>query len=276
MTIALMLTIAAVVYLAAAFAAQRSVLFPKPPVPRVSIGDARPDVEVVWLGPDRGVEAWFLPPRAGSRPAPALLFAHGNGELIDYWPDQFEELRDWGIGVLLLEYPGYGRSAGRTTEASVAAAARAAYDYLAGRPDVDARRIVAYGRSVGGGPASALARDRGIAALVLESAFTSVRDLARRYGLVGPLVLDPFENLAAVEAFDGPVLVIHGNADRLIPVSHGRRLAGAAAHGELVELECGHNDCPRPWRIMRDFLTRHGVLEPPVQAAPGSLSTSPR
>jgi fermentation-respiration switch protein FrsA (DUF1100 family) len=137
----------------------------------------------------------------------------------------------------------------------------AAYDYLAARPDVDPGRIVAYGRSVGGGAAGSLVRQRSVAALVLESSFTSVRRLARRHLLFGPLVRDPFDTLGAVGNFDGPVLVIHGRDDRLIPPAHGRTLAERAPRGELVWLDCGHNDCPRPWRELRGFLERQGILE---------------
>jgi fermentation-respiration switch protein FrsA (DUF1100 family) len=135
-----------------------------------------------------------------------------------------------------------------------------AFDYLAARPDVDSRRIVAYGRSVGGGAAAALTRQRPVAALVLESSFTSVRHMARRHGLFGPLVRDPFDNLGAVAAFEGPVLVIHGRDDRMIPPAHGRALAERARDAELVMLECGHNDCPRPWVQLRGFLEKHGLL----------------
>ena len=250
-------------YLGLAFTLQRAVLFPRPPRPARSPAEGRPDVDVTWLGPERQVEAWYLAPAAagGARPAPAVVFTHGNGELIDYWLDEFEIVRTWGIGVLLVEYPGYGRSGGRPSEAAITRVMETAFDYLAGRPDVDSRRIVAYGRSVGGGAAGALVRRRPVAALILESSFTSVRQMARRHGLFGPLVRDPFDNLAAVGEFDGPVLVIHGRDDRLIPPAHGRALAERARLGELVMLECGHNDCPRPWPELRTFLRRHEFLE---------------
>ena len=162
---------------------------------------------------------------------------------------------------MLVEYPGYGRSRGDPSEESIAQTMAAAYDYLATRPDVDPRRIVAYGRSVGGGAAGALIRQRSVAALVLESSFTSVRRLARRHLLFGPFVRDPFDTLGAVGDFDGPVLVIHGREDRMIPAAHGKELAARAPRGEILWLDCGHNDCPRPWREVRGFLERQGILE---------------
>ncbi len=73
-------------------------------------------------------------------------------------------------------------------------------------------------------------------------------------------MLDPFDNLAAVAEFEGPVLVIHGEHDSMIPPAHGRALAGSAPLGELVLVNCGHNDCPRPWHTVRSFLARHGLL----------------
>lgn len=247
-------------YLGLAYALQRSVLFPRPPRPARSPVEGRPDVQVTWLGGE--VEAWYLAPGGadGGHPVPVVVFTHGNGELIDYWLDEFEIVRSWGVGVLLVEYPGYGRSGGDPAEETITRTMLDAFDYLAARPDVDPERIVAYGRSVGGGAAGALVRHRPVAALVLESSFTSVRRMARRHGLFGPLVRDPFDTLGAVAGFEGPVLVIHGRDDRIIPAAHGLALAERARAGELVMLDCGHNDCPRPWVQLRDFLEKHGLL----------------
>ena len=256
-------------YLGLAFALQRSVLFPRPPRPDHSPAEGRNDVDVARLGPGRQVEAWYLPPTGESdrRPSPAIVFTHGNGELIDYWLDEFDLLRASGLGVFLVEYPGYGRSGGSPSEASIARTMGDAYDYLVARTDVDPERIIAYGRSVGGGAAGALIRQRTVAALVLESSFTSVRQMARRHGLFGPLVRDPFDTLDAVGDFEGPVLVIHGRDDRLIPARHGQALAERARDGELVWLDCGHNDCPRPWKEVLSFLRRHGIVEDPSGAS---------
>jgi uncharacterized protein len=165
-----------------------------------------------------------------------------------------------------LEYPGYGRSGGRPSRASITAAMRAAYDTLAARPEVDARRIVACGRSLGGAAVCDLSRERPLAALVLVSTFTRVTDFARRY-LVPPfLVRDPFDNLAAVARFDGPLLIVHGRNDAMIPFDHARRLHRAAPCGRLVAYACDHNDCPPDWDVFRrdlgEFLRAAGVSEP--------------
>lgn len=215
--------------------------------------------------PGGHVEAWWLPPAVGARrPAPAVLFTHGNFELVDEWVGSFERVRAAGAGVLLLEFPGYGRSTGVANEATVTAASVAAWDLLASMTGVvDRERIVALGRSVGGAPACALTRQRPVAALVLHAAFTGLRPYARRYLLPGFLVREPFDNQAAVHSFAGPVLVQHGSADRTVPFVHGERLAAAARDGRLLRYECGHNDCPWDRMIgdMLAFLREHAILD---------------
>jgi hypothetical protein len=140
----------------------------------------------------------------------------------------------------------------------------AAYDQVRTRPDVDPARIVGYGRSLGGGAICALARERTVAALVLESTFSSVRSIAAGFGLPALLVRDPFDNLAALAAFPGPVLLVHGERDRMIPVAHAHELAAAARRPRLVvHPGCGHNDCPRPWSELRAFLLESGLLALP-------------
>jgi pimeloyl-ACP methyl ester carboxylesterase len=249
-----------VVLLLAVFMLQRRVLFPRPPAP--SIPPPIPEGgEVLRLGED-AVEAWLLPPIGTGdhgEAAPVIVFTHGNGELIDHWLPAFDEPRRWGFAVLLVEYPGYGRSGGSPSQASITDTMLAAHDALAARSDIDLSRLVAYGRSLGGGAACALAAQRDVAALMLESTFTSVRAMASTLGLPGALVLDPFDNEAVLEDYDGPVLILHGEQDRIVPVSHGERLA-EVTRTELVRLPCGHNDCPRPWSTMREFLGLQGLL----------------
>ena len=249
-----------VVYWAALFVWQRALLFP---APSLAGAPARPsDAKAVWLEIAGGsVEAWYLPPLAGVRaPAPLLLFTHGNGELIDYWPSAFEEPRRRGLAVLLVEYPGYGRSGGAPSQPAVTAAVLAAFDWASQQSSVDATRIIAYGRSVGGGAAAVLAGERPVAAMILESTFTSVSVFARRVGAPGLLVRDRFDNLAAVRRFAGPLLILHGEHDEIIPVAQGRALHAAQPSSELYLMPCGHNDCAPPWAAIEHFLTKHQLL----------------
>ena len=242
------------------FVWQRALLFPAPPL---AGAPARPgDAEVVRLEIGGGtVEAWYLPPLVrANAPAPLLLFAHGNGELIDYWPSAFDEPRRWGLAVLLVEFPGYGRSAGAPSQRSLTAAVVAAFDWARRQPSVDPTRIIAYGRSVGGGAAAALAGERPVAAMILESTFSSVPVFARRFGAPGLLVRDRFDNLAAVRRFTRPLLILHGEHDQIIPVAQGRALHAAQPASEFHMMPCGHNDCARPWAVIKRFLLLHRLL----------------
>ncbi len=221
----------------AAFLGQRWLLYPAPPVGGGELV-LPPGVERVWLeSPGVRAEAVLLPATAPprDRPGPILLFAHGNGELIDFWMDAFGALRDAGASILLVEYPGYGRSSGTPSQASITRTMVAAYDWAIARPGVEAGRIVGYGRSLGGGAICALALERPLAAVVLESVFTSVREIAKtHFGVPGFLVRDPYDNIAALGAFRGPVLLLHGERDTIIreprpPPARGRSRLGAAA-----------------------------------------------
>jgi fermentation-respiration switch protein FrsA (DUF1100 family) len=247
-------------YWALLFFAQRSMLFPAPPA---AGAPRRPQfAEQIWLTTSFGrVEAWFLPPlRTEGGPAPLLVFTHGNGELIDYWPEEFEPPRQDGVAVLLLEFPGYGRSDGSPSEGSITEAVLAAYDWAQQQPRIDQRRIIPYGRSLGGGAAAIVATQRDVPALILESSFSSVAEFAAGFGAPRFLVRDLFDSVAALKAFKGPTLILHGDRDDIVPPSHARVLAAAANRGTLKFLPCGHNDCPRPWVDVRAFLEQHGLL----------------
>jgi hypothetical protein len=242
---------------------QRRLLFPAPIIAGGALAAPDPDVTRIWLGSEGAqAEAFYLPPhRASERPGPLVLYAHGNGELIDYWVREFDVPRAWGASILLVEYPGYGRSPGKPSQSSITRVLVSAYDWAASQPQIDRERIIGYGRSLGGGAICALALQRPLAALVLESTFTSVKAMARElYGVPGLLVRDPFDNLESVRAFRGPILLLHGERDAAIPVDHARRLHAAAPDSELHLMACGHNDCPRPWATLSGFLGRHDLL----------------
>ncbi len=237
---------------------QRSVMYPAPAAPLTAPVLDRRGVETLMLGPAGDREAWLLAPATThDGPFPAVLFAHANAEIIDDWVGRLEPLRGAGYAVLLVEYPGYGRTPGKPSEASLTQAVLDGFDALAGRADIDADRIFAWGRSLGGGPASALAARRPVAGLILESSFSSARSMALRAGVLPFLVLDPWDNLDQLEGYRGPLLVVHGERDTIIPPSHGRLLLDAVPGAEWVGLPCGHNDCARPWEAILEFLDRH-------------------
>ena len=229
-------------WLVALWLGQRALLFPRAGVGVPSDPPRIPGLERLWVESSFGrSEAWFLPaPIPDHSPAPVLIFGHGNGEVIDQWPAALEPFRGLGLSLLLVEYPGYGRSTGSPSERSIAAAFRAAYDIIARRADVDPKRIVVYGQSLGGGAVCTLLGHRPIAAAILQSTFPSTRIFATRYFAPSFLTRDPFENAEALRQYPGPVLVIHGRRDELIPFENGLALSKAAANGRLLSYDCGH------------------------------------
>jgi len=138
-------------------------------------------VQRIWLEKDQGpVEGWLLQGLgvAAEKPGPAVLIAHGNRELIDFYLDRARAYRRMGFTVLLAEYRGYGRSAGAPSRQRIAADFERFFDRLASLPFVDAKRIVFHGRSLGGAVLSELSRQRPPAALIVESTFTSIKAMA--------------------------------------------------------------------------------------------------
>jgi len=250
------------------FLVQRQMLFPRYLVEPPSQNEDIPFVEKIWIETGTGkIEAWFLPPDPVNKatPAPAVIFAHGNGELIDFWPHELKKFNRIGIGVFLVEYPGYGRSQGTPSQKNITEAFNRAYDVLIERPDVDPTKIILFGRSVGGGAVCALAAQRPSAALILMSAFISVRSFAKRYLAPAVLIRDPFDNLSVVREYKEPTLVIHGKFDEVIPYSHGMTLYRASPNATMITYKSGHNDCPPNWKVfwqdIESFLHRYGIIE---------------
>ena len=238
-------------YLAALFFWQRTLLFPGVQIPVSAVPPVRPGLEVLRLPLADGsvTEALFLPAiLPNNARQPVLIFAHGNGEVTDFWVDALDGFRRRGMGVLLVEYPGYGRTTGRPSETSIRAAMRAAYDQIAADSRVDRNQIIGFGQSLGGGAISGLARERPLRALILQSTFPALAFFAERYGAPAWLLRDRFDNLAAVREFSGPVLVIHGRFDQLIPWPQAQRLAQAAHQGYFRLYDCGHL-CWAPERL---------------------------
>jgi fermentation-respiration switch protein FrsA (DUF1100 family) len=212
----------------------------KPPNDRVQ--------DVALLSEDgTGLHAWWCAPEGWEPTAGAVLYFHGTeGNLschtspITRW--QQGPLRQ---AVLIVDYPGYGRSAGRPSEAGCYAAAGAAYDWLTRVQQIPPRRVLIYGESLGGGVAVELATRRDHRALILASTFTSMPDMAVRLCPVLPgrwVVRNRFDNLARIGQCRGPVFVAHGTKDALVPFAHGERLV-AAVNGpkEFLAMEGYHH-----------------------------------
>lgn len=237
---------------------QRDFLYPGQ---TIVVESERPNIsglQAFWIPTTSGrtrTEAWYLPPLQGTAPFPAIVFGHGNAEVIDHWVKGLDEIRNWGVAVMLVEYPGFGRSKGSPSAHSIQAAMVGAYDRLRKIPEIDPRKIVGYGQSLGGGAICSLASRRPLAALILQSTFTTTRFFAHRLGIPDFLTLDRFENATVLEQFTNPVLVIHGQHDPLIPVTHAQQLAQIAPQAELHLYPCAHGcwDPPYHHSVLRDI-----------------------
>lgn len=235
-----------------------------------------PGVEVWEIDTGDGpVEAWVIPGEGtnAQSPGPAVVFLHGNGELIDQWVQELSWYTRRGVTVLLPEYRGYGRSAGRPNQAGITADVRAAVDRLLKLDRVDPDRLIVHGRSLGGGFAAQVVATEGHepAAVILGSSFTSLPEAAGSLiPGVGWLVRDRLPVRSVLADYAGPVLVLHGEHDTVIPVEHARRNADAAADATLVVYpRTGHNDMPRGhgrWEDIEAFLGARGLLAPSVAA----------
>lgn len=253
----------------ATYLIQRFVTFPRPPATAWNPGALQANGgEQRWLDvAGERVEAWYLPPTAATGRAPLVIYAHGNGELIDMRAGDFATLRAAGVGVLQVEYPGYGRSEGSPSDASLTGAHVAAYDWAAADPRIDSRRIVGYGRSLGGGAIAQLAARRPLAALVLESTFENFEEVVMAYGVPRYLLINQFDTRTVLAKFDGPVLLLHGTLDRTFDARNARALAAVARRATIHLDTCGHNDCPARWDLVLGFLATHGVCRRSADAA---------
>jgi fermentation-respiration switch protein FrsA (DUF1100 family) len=197
------------------------------------------------------LHAWWCPTEGWEPAHGAVLYFHGRGGNVS---THSGAKRRWQQGplhqaVLVVDYPGYGRSEGSPSEAGCYAAADAAYDWLTGVQGVPPGRVLIYGESLGGGVAVELASRRDHRALVLVSTFTSMPDMAAQLFPWLPgrwLVRNQFDNLARIGRCRRPVFIAHGTADGLIPFAQGQRLFAAANEPKQFLTMEGHHHGEAP------------------------------
>jgi fermentation-respiration switch protein FrsA (DUF1100 family) len=162
----------------------------------------------------------------------ALLFAHGNGGNLSHRGWLVEEIKQTlGVSVLIFDYPGYGKSEGRSSEQGCYAAADAAYDWLTSVQRVPPERILLYGESLGGGVMVDVASRRPHRALILDRTFSSLPDVASSRLFIVPtrlIMRNRYDNVSKIDKCHRPVFAMHGDADSIIPYRLGERLFQAA------------------------------------------------
>jgi len=226
------------------YVAQRSIMY-LPDTRRIAPAAAGlPQAEEVVLEASDGekIIVWHIPPRGD---APVVLYFQGNGGGHALRAGRFRAITADGTGVAALGYRGYSGSTGRPSEAGLLRDAAALYDFAAAR--YGAARIVLWGESLGTGVAVALAAERPVARIVLESPFTSAVDLAASVYFFVPvrwLMKDQFRSDERIGEVRAPVLVLHGARDNVIPISFGERLyERITAPKRFVRLpNANHND----------------------------------
>jgi fermentation-respiration switch protein FrsA (DUF1100 family) len=212
-----------------------------------SAGLAYEDV-ALQTGDGVALHAWWVRRRAAA--LGHVLLCHGNAGNIGDRVPHLALLSAAGFDVLAFDSRGYGRSSGRPSEHGTHRDARAARDALGRQDGVDAARVLYLGESLGGAVALGLALERPPAGLILQSAFTSVRDMARRHYPFLPrsLVPDAYPNLRRIARLRAPLLVLHGARDDIVPLMHGEELYEAAPEPKRIQVfrDAGHNDLIGP------------------------------
>jgi hypothetical protein len=228
------------------FLLQRRILYHPYRTPPDLAGTGLPDVRQMTVTTADGLAllAWYLPPARDS--GRVVLYLHGNAAHIAHRAYRLGPFQRLGWGVLLLEYRGYGGNPGQPSEAGLIIDARAGLAALQ-EMGFSLSNIVVWGESLGTGPAVQLAVEHKVAAVLLESPYTSVADIARqRYRLfpVDWLLLDRFDSLRKISSVQAPVLVMHGALDQIVPVAMGRAVFAKAPDPKQLWIapDAGHLD----------------------------------
>jgi len=249
------------------FIAQRALMYhPSKIVPEPGLYGAS-DMQVVKIATPDGFQlhSWWKAPARNDRTT--FVYYHGNAGNIGDRAFKVRHYLDAGYGVLLVGYRYNAEVGGRPSEAGLYTDGKAAYDFVRAQ-GVPGDRIIVYGESLGSGVATRIATTNEVGAVVLEAPYTSIGDVAQTHYWYVPakwLLLDKFDSLGRIAKLKVPLLVLHGEADGLIPVKFGRKLFEAArepkeahyvpggGHADLYDFGVD--------RIILDFVRRHLGLQ---------------
>jgi hypothetical protein len=226
-----LLVIAALAYggvLALMYVFQRALMY-FPDVARTSPAAAGlPEAEELMLpsGDGERLVAWHVPPRESK---PVILYFHGNAGALDLRAGRFKWLIADGNGLVAVSYRGYGGSTGKPSEKGLMLDAAAAYEFAVARYPI--KHIVAWGESLGTGVAVALAAEHAVGGIILDAPFTSAADVGAAAFPFVPVrwfIKDAFNSDHRIGRVKAPLLVLHGELDRIVPIVFGERLFGLA------------------------------------------------
>ncbi len=235
-----------VILVAASFLENKLVFFPMayPGGDWKAAERLRLPIEDAWFDSSDGtrLHGWYVPcPNARA----AVLFCHGNAGNITHRAEVLDRLlRDVLVSTLIFDYRGYGRSAGRPSEEGVLADARAARRWLARRENIAESDVVVMGESIGGAVAVDLAARDGARALVLESTFDTLPNVAAYHYPWLPVrwfMRTKFDSVGKIGQYRGPLFQTHGDIDTIVPLPFGRRLFEAANEPKQFLLLSGHD-----------------------------------
>jgi fermentation-respiration switch protein FrsA (DUF1100 family) len=229
---------------------------------------ARLAFEDVLFSTEDGVNlnGWFVPyPQAQT----TLLWFHGNAGNISHRVQNIKFVHDKvGINVFIFDYRGYGRSQGTVSEEGTYKDGAAALRYLLARKDVDPKRIIFFGRSLGAAVAAELALHYDCRALILETPFASIAKMARATFPLLPiasLLRTRYDTVEKVRRIKVPLLVIHGDEDDIVPYDHGKEVFAAAPEPKEFYTIRGarHNDTyivggDAYFKALKNFIERSG------------------
>ena len=221
----------------------RMIYYPQRTIVSVPSDIGLPYIEVTLETSDRvKLSAWFIP---AENPTGVLLFCHGNAGNISNRMESLRVFNTLGLSTFIFDYRGYGKSEGRPSETGTYKDAEAAWQYLIEKQNFDPSEIIIFGRSLGGAIAVWLAQGKSVKALIVESSFTSIKDVAtEKYPFLPVRLLSRFryDSRSYLKNVTCPVLVIHSSSDELIPFKFGRQLFESAREPkEFLEISGGHS-----------------------------------
>jgi fermentation-respiration switch protein FrsA (DUF1100 family) len=223
---------------------QRSLMYFPDTVPTTPAQAGLPEAREVPLTASDGVHssAWYVAPQDDK---PVIVYFHGNDGALRLGVPRFRKLIGSGIGLVALEYRGYGGNAGTPTERGLIADGDAAYAFAAAH--YPAKQIVLWGQSLGSGIAVAIAAKRPVGRLILEASFTSAAAVASLHYWYMPmrlLIKDQFRSDQRIHKVTAPLLILHGARDQVTPYAMGERLFELANKPKHIVrfLDGGHGD----------------------------------